>query len=134
MKKDQAVMITISVLSCILMHSSAFAWRYKFESVSGNSKKEVLLNAAGKIDSISGSSIVIDDSFYEMPKNLSVRVIEDGASYSWNLKEGMYVGLVLDKERKPAEIWVFSNEENYKKMKAEDLEQDQINDKDNRKE
>ncbi len=52
MKKTQAVIITIFVIAGIFLYSSAFAWKYRFESINGSSKKEVLLNAAGKIDSI----------------------------------------------------------------------------------
>ena len=133
MKKTQAVIITIFVLAGIFIYSSAFAWKYRFESVNGNSKNEVLLNSAGKIDNVSGSSLVVDDSLYEMPKNMPVRVIEDGSSYAWNLKEGLYVGLVLDKDRKLVQLWVFSDPENYKKMKAKELEDDNADDSDSRK-
>ena len=107
-------------VSSVLISTNAFAWKYRFESVKGDSKKEVLLNGVGVIDSISGDELVINDSAYVLKKSIPINVIEDGSVYSSALKEGMHVGIVLDKDRKLSALWIISNPENYKKLISQD--------------
>lgn len=69
-------------------------------------KIEAVIHGTGVIDRISSKEVVLGDQMFNLAPNVSIKLAEDGSSYSGTLKKGMLIGIEQNKDKEIVTIWV----------------------------